>query len=45
MAASSVFVTGGSGFVGRTLIPFLIQKGYRVKVSEMWSELLLWESI
>jgi len=31
MAASTVFVTGGSGFVGRNLIPFLISKGYSVK--------------
>ena len=27
----TVFVTGGSGFVGRNLIPFLIDKGYKVK--------------
>jgi nucleoside-diphosphate-sugar epimerase len=29
--ARTVFVTGGSGFVGRRLIPALLSKGYRVK--------------
>jgi len=28
---STAFVTGGSGFVGRSLIPYLIGKGYRVR--------------
>lgn len=28
---TSAFITGGSGFVGRTLIPMLIEKGWRVK--------------
>ena len=32
MALPTVFVTGGSGFVGRTLVRMLITHGYRVKV-------------
>jgi len=28
---TTVFVTGGSGYVGKTLIPTLIARGYRVK--------------
>lgn len=28
---SSILVTGGSGFVGRTLIPLLVQRGYSVR--------------
>jgi len=31
MDKKTVFVTGGSGFVGRNLIPLLIEKGYSVK--------------
>jgi len=31
MVNKTIFITGGSGFVGRNLIPLLIEKGYRVK--------------
>ena len=27
-----VFITGGAGYVGSMLVPFLIQKGFHVKV-------------
>jgi nucleoside-diphosphate-sugar epimerase len=31
MIDQSIFITGGSGYIGRTLIPALLTRGHRVR--------------
>jgi len=35
MASKSVFITGGAGYVGAVLVPYLLEKGYEVTVLDL----------
>jgi dihydroflavonol-4-reductase len=39
---SSIFVTGGTGFLGRSLVPLLVQRGYHVRVLTRHPEQYPW---
>ena len=34
--SKKVFVTGGAGYVGSALVPKLLEKGYKVKVLDLY---------
>ena len=35
MKSEKIFITGGAGYVGATLTPYLLSKGYKVSVIDL----------
>ena len=42
MANESIFVTGGTGFLGRSLLPMLVSAGYHVRALTRHPAQYLW---